>query len=48
MTAHQLSLPWARQEEFTKLYNEKVTKLIAAKDIMPLQACEAIIPDIFK
>ena len=41
------NIPWVRQEEFINLYNDKVAKLLAAKEIMPIEFCEVTLPEIF-
>ena len=40
MISQSPRIPWVNLEQLITLYNDKVTKLVAAKEIIPLIYCE--------
>ena len=47
MISQPLTIPWVNLEQIITLYNEKITKLVAAKDVLPLSFCEGGLPELF-
>ena len=47
MISQPLSIPWVNLEQIITLYNEKVIKLVAAKDVLELSDCEKGLPELF-
>ena len=44
----QSSIPWPVLEKLITFYDEKIKKLIIAKEVIELENCEKEIPKIFK
>ena len=47
MNSQTPTIPWTKLEQIITIYNEKVIKLIAAKDVVPLSSCEGSLPELF-
>ena len=47
MNSQSPTIPWVNLEKIISLYNDKVTKLVAAKEVVPLSSCEESLPELF-
>ena len=47
MISQPPSIPWVNLEQIITIYNEKVTKLVGAKEVLPLRSCEEGLPELF-
>ena len=48
MNSQTPTIPWTKLEQIITIYNEKVTKLVGAKDVVPLSYCEESLPELFR